>query len=100
MAKLYLELGEVEGLLPGQQARATFALSSWPALRPAAPDAAPAAPPLPLPAQFPECLTGNLPGPERPAFCGGLQASEEMCGTSREHAIRWLDDLERATAPG
>jgi multidrug resistance efflux pump len=34
MAKLYLELGEVEGLLPGQQARATFALSSWPALRP------------------------------------------------------------------
>jgi multidrug resistance efflux pump len=34
MAKLYLELGEVPGLQPGQQARATFALSSWPSLRP------------------------------------------------------------------
>lgn len=34
MAKLYLELGEVPGLQPGQQARATFALHSWPSLRP------------------------------------------------------------------
>ena len=38
--------------------------------------------------------------PERPAFCGGLQPSWEMCGESREYAIRWLDALERATAPG
>jgi hypothetical protein len=37
--------------------------------------------------------------PERPAFCGGLQPSREMCGDSREQAIRWLDALERATAP-
>lgn len=37
--------------------------------------------------------------PERPAFCGGLQPSPEMCGDSREQAIRWLDALERATAP-
>jgi Fe-S-cluster containining protein len=37
--------------------------------------------------------------PERPAFCGGLQPSVEMCGSSREQAIRWLDALERATAP-
>lgn len=37
--------------------------------------------------------------PERPAFCAGLQASIEMCGASREHAIRWLGELERATAP-
>lgn len=37
--------------------------------------------------------------PERPAFCGGLQASEEMCGTTREHALRWLLALESATAP-
>jgi hypothetical protein len=37
--------------------------------------------------------------PERPAFCGGLQASQEMCGESSEHAIRWLASLERATAP-
>ena len=37
--------------------------------------------------------------PERPVFCGGLQPSQDMCGSNREHAIRWLDDLERATAP-
>lgn len=37
--------------------------------------------------------------PERPAFCGGLQPSREMCGDTREQAIRWLDALERATAP-
>ncbi|VFR39702.1 Proteinase inhibitor [plant metagenome] len=37
--------------------------------------------------------------PERPAFCGGLQPSEDMCGGSREHAIRWLSELERETAP-
>jgi len=37
--------------------------------------------------------------PERPAVCGGLQPSAPMCGNSREHAIRWLTDLEHATAP-
>ncbi|MGG7607189.1 YkgJ family cysteine cluster protein [Massilia sp. BKSP1R2A-1] len=37
--------------------------------------------------------------PERPAFCGGLQPSMEMCGSSREQAIRWLDALEKATLP-
>jgi hypothetical protein len=37
--------------------------------------------------------------PERPAFCGGLQASAEMCGDTREHAVRWLSELEAATAP-
>jgi Fe-S-cluster containining protein len=37
--------------------------------------------------------------PERPAFCGGLQPSLEMCGPDREYAMRWLDELERATAP-
>ncbi len=37
--------------------------------------------------------------PERPAFCGGLQPSAEMCGGSREHAIGWLAELERLTAP-
>src|SRR3546814_8443992 len=26
--------------------------------------------------------------PDRPAFCAGLQASKEMCGDTREHAIR------------
>ena len=38
--------------------------------------------------------------PERPAFCGGLQPSAEMCGATREQAMLWLGELERATAPG
>jgi len=37
--------------------------------------------------------------PERPAFCGGLQPAADMCGNSREAAMVWLADLERATAP-
>lgn len=37
--------------------------------------------------------------PERPAVCSSLQASAEMCGTSREQALRWLSRLERETAP-
>ncbi len=37
--------------------------------------------------------------PERPAFCGGLQPSTEMCGASREHALAWLARLERETHP-
>jgi len=37
--------------------------------------------------------------PERPAFCAGLQPSEEMCGDSREQAMHWLTQLELATAP-
>jgi Fe-S-cluster containining protein len=37
---------------------------------------------------------------ERPAFCGGLQPSREMCGASDAHAMRWLSRLEVATRPG
>lgn len=37
--------------------------------------------------------------PERPAFCGGLQPSAEMCGESREDALVWLAHLEQATCP-
>jgi len=37
--------------------------------------------------------------PERPAVCGSLQPSESMCGSSREHALRFLGWLEDATAP-
>ena len=35
--------------------------------------------------------------PERPAFCGGLQPSSEMCGSERQHALRWLAELEIQT---
>ena len=37
--------------------------------------------------------------PERPAFCGGLQPSMEMCGSSREEALAYLVRLEQATLP-
>jgi len=35
----------------------------------------------------------------RPAVCGSLQPSLEMCGTDREHAMHWLTTLEGLTAP-
>ena len=37
--------------------------------------------------------------PERPACCGGLQPSVEMCGGTRGEAMLWLDRLEAETAP-
>jgi len=37
--------------------------------------------------------------PRRPAFCAGLQASVEMCGDNRDHALAWLAALEVATGP-
>jgi Fe-S-cluster containining protein len=37
--------------------------------------------------------------PERPAFCGGLQPSAEMCGSNREAALMWLTQLDQATSP-
>ncbi len=37
--------------------------------------------------------------PERPAFCGSLQPSLEMCGDTREQAIAWLTNLEALTKP-
>ncbi|WP_109017019.1 YkgJ family cysteine cluster protein [Novimethylophilus kurashikiensis] len=38
--------------------------------------------------------------PERPAFCGGLRPSAEMCGDRRGYALLWLTALEHATSPG
>ncbi|MBS1199191.1 MAG: hypothetical protein H6R18_2976 [Proteobacteria bacterium] len=38
--------------------------------------------------------------PQRPACCGGLQPSPEMCGESRAQALHWLANLEAATRPG
>jgi uncharacterized protein len=37
---------------------------------------------------------------ERPSFCVGLAAAPDMCGGTRDHAIRWLAELERETSPG
>ncbi len=47
----------------------------------------------------PDLRCGLWQIPERPACCGGLQPSEEMCGDSREQALRWLGVLEADTAP-
>jgi hypothetical protein len=43
------------------------------------------------------CRIFGMPG--RPACCAGLQASAEMCGSTRAQALVWLAELERATAP-
>ncbi len=37
--------------------------------------------------------------PERPAVCGSLQPSAQMCGDNREQAMRWLGHLEAVTSP-
>ncbi len=37
--------------------------------------------------------------PDRPAVCGSLQPHEDMCGSSREQAMRWLGAMEAETAP-
>ena len=50
--------------------------------------------------QLDDALRCRLFGqPARPACCSGLQANAEMCGDTREHALRWLTALELATAP-
>ncbi len=37
--------------------------------------------------------------PTRPAVCASLQPHADMCGESREMAMRWLQKLEQQTAP-
>ena len=37
--------------------------------------------------------------PDRPAFCGGLQPSHEMCGDTTAQAMHWLAHLEHVTRP-
>ena len=37
--------------------------------------------------------------PDRPLVCIQLRPNEEMCGQSREHALAYLHELERATCP-
>jgi uncharacterized protein len=37
--------------------------------------------------------------PERPAVCGSLQPSTQMCGETREQALHFLEQLEQATRP-
>jgi hypothetical protein len=37
--------------------------------------------------------------PRRPAVCTSLRPTVEMCGTTRQQALRSLSDLESATLP-
>jgi hypothetical protein len=37
---------------------------------------------------------------DKPAVCAGLKAWPEMCGDGRDHALAYLERLERETAPG
>lgn len=51
-------------------------------------------------AHLDETLRCDLFGdPRRPPVCAGLQPSMQMCGTTREYALRYLGELEIATAP-
>jgi hypothetical protein len=36
---------------------------------------------------------------QRPACCGGIQPSPEMCGKGRTEALAWLTRLEALTCP-
>lgn len=38
--------------------------------------------------------------PDRPAVCGSLQPSTDMCGADASQAVHWLSQLERQTRPG
>ncbi len=65
---------------------------------PGLPDGKPAGMPCP---HLDGALRCRLFGqPERPAVCGSLPPSPEMCGDRREHALHFLTRLEQATRPG
>lgn len=64
---------------------------------PGLPDGKPAGVPCP---HLDEALKCRLFGrPERPAVCSSLPPSPDMCGDSREQALRWLTRLEDHTRP-
>jgi hypothetical protein len=64
---------------------------------PALPDGKPAGVPCPhLTAELGCALFGS---PTRPAVCGGLQPSHEMCGADAGEAMAYLVRLEALTAP-
>jgi len=37
--------------------------------------------------------------PDRPAVCARLRPDPEMCGSTANEALAWLEELERATRP-
>jgi len=64
---------------------------------PGLPNGKPAGMPCP---HLDEALRCRLFGlPARPTVCGSLPPSAEMCGDNREHALHFLERLEKATRP-
>ena len=64
---------------------------------PGLPQGKPAGVPCP---HLDEALRCRLFGqPERPAVCSSLRPQAEMCGSDREHALRYLTALEAGTRP-
>ena len=64
---------------------------------PGLPEGKPAGVPCP---HLDEALKCKLFGkPERPAVCGSLPPSAEMCGEDRVHALHYLNRLELETRP-
>lgn len=53
---------------------------------------------LRCPQLTPEDLCSLFGWPERPAVCTSLRPSREMCGNTREEALAYLAELERATS--
>jgi uncharacterized protein len=54
---------------------------------------------IPCPQLTSELACRLFASPDRPAVCGRLAPSIEMCGSSRDAALRYLDELERLTVP-
>ena len=48
---------------------------------------------------LPDLRCAIFADPRRPTVCGSLTPTREMCGESREQALRWLGYLETTTAP-
>lgn len=48
---------------------------------------------------MPDRRCGIYRDPARPACCAGLKPSLEMCGDGTAHALAYLAELERLTAP-
>lgn len=44
-------------------------------------------------------LCAIFDSPERPEVCARLRPTREMCGDTREHALVYLEWLERETKP-
>jgi uncharacterized protein len=54
---------------------------------------------LPCPHLSPDMRCAIFALPERPPVCASLKRLAEMCGSSREEALAYLENMERMTKP-